>query len=480
MKNKIIIPLLFIAISLASCNKWLDVKPEDKFIEEEVFKTPAGFYDALNGIYLNLGSNNLYGREINLETLDILAQTYYISTSQSDLRKQLVIFNYGDKGVKEKIDNIWTNLYVNITNINRFLENLDTYGSVLDEQTLAMMRGEALAARAFIYFDLLRMFAPAYTLDPESERIPYYKNTSYEAAPYSKSSYVLKNILGDLQIAENLLQKFDPVLSMDKVDQTTGAVELGSKPFLQFRNYHFNYFAIKGLQARIQLYAGDKTEALKAAEIIIASKNKFPWIQSSDLSNTSIINRIFSKELLFAFENPKLYRTFDELFNPALEDRYILCSGTTNKFLNTVYENWENDYRYSTNWRTDGGKTYPVFYKYRDIENNVNRNYRYTVPGIRLSEIFLIAAESEQDPIKALAYLNELRINRNCNALPNEAGLLENIKKEYRKEFYGEGQLWYYYKRNNVPTINGATTTNKTMVADNFTFPIPLSETEPR
>ncbi|ULT28037.1 hypothetical protein KUH03_16395 [Sphingobacterium sp. E70] len=159
-------------------------------------------------------------------------------------------------------------------------------------------------------------------------------------------------------------------------------------------------------------------------------KNKFPWIQSSDLSNTSIINRIFSKELLFAFENPKLYRTFDELFNPALEDRYILCSGTTNKFLNTVYENWENDYRYSTNWRTDGGKTYPVFYKYRDIENNVNRNYRYTVPGIRLSEIFLIAAESEQDPIKALAYLNELRINRNCNALPNEAGLLENIKKK--------------------------------------------------
>ena len=478
--KKILIPLLALTVLFCSCKKWLDVKPEDKFIEEEVFKTPQGFYDALNGIYLNMADNKLYGRTLTLETLDILAQTYYISTTHSEIRKQLNNFNYADKDVKAKIDDIWSSLYVNVTNINRFLENLETHGSILDEQTFNLMRGEALAARAYIYFDILRLFAPAYTLEPDVELIPYYSNTSYEAATFSKSSFVMEKIIADLQVSEALLLKHDPVLNLTKVDQTVGTIDVGNKPFLQFRNYHFNYFAVKGLQARVQLYAGNKSEALKAASTVIEAKSKFPWVKSSDLSDLSIINRIFSMELLFAFESPRLYTSYEALFNPALDDKTILSAGTTTRFINQVYENWENDYRYSSSWRVDGGKTYPVFLKYKDLSNINYRNYRYTIAGIRLSEVFLIAAECEPNPTKGLAYLNELRQNRNCEILSTEVNLTDNIKKEYRKEFYGEGQLWYYYKRNDLRTISGATTTNKAVSKDNYTFPIPLSEIDPR
>ncbi|MDM1295391.1 RagB/SusD family nutrient uptake outer membrane protein [Sphingobacterium sp. N143] len=480
MKNILTITVLTLSFGLTSCNKWLDVKPEDKFIEEEVFKTPQGFYDALNGIYLNISGDKLYGRTLNLEILDLLAQTYYISAAQSEPRKQLNNFNYGDKDVKAQLDAIWANLYVNITNINRFLENLDTYGQVLDTQTRGLMEGEALTARAYLYLDILRLFAPAFSVNKEAQTIPYYTNTTYEAAPYFKSTDVLVNILADLKKSTDLLLKYDPAIHMEQIDQTIGEIQLGAKPFLQFRNYHFNYFAAKGLEARANLWGGHKEDALKAAEAVIAAKSKFPWIQASDLSNVSQINRVFSMELLLAFESANLYKNYDELFSPALEDRNILSAGTTNKFINTVYENWENDFRYASNWRSNGGKSYPVFLKYADISATNYRNFRYTVPGIRISEMYLIASECEPDQTKALAYLNELRKNRNCDVLSSTTDLADNIKKEYRKEFYGEGQLWYYYKRNDNRTINGATTTNKSVGVESYTFPIPQSETDPR
>ncbi|TDQ72225.1 RagB/SusD family nutrient uptake outer membrane protein [Sphingobacterium yanglingense] len=481
--KKIIIPIIVLSVLLSGCTKWLNVKPEDKFIEEEVLETPQGFKDALNGIYLKLGSNNMYGNELNLRTLDLLAQLYYTTPLHDKTTQQLVVYDYGQDEVKKAIDNIWTNMYVNITNVNRFLENLETYGAVLDEVSKNIMKGEGHAIRAFLYFDLLRMFAPNYVNDPQAMYIPYYDKTGYESAPYSPSSFVVDKILSDLKVAEDILKVYDPVMFMEVVDQTRGIYELGSMPYLQFRNYHMNYFAVKGLQARVLLYQGDKSAALAAAKEVIDNQKKFPWIKSSSIGDKSTANRVFSTELLFAFENPKLYQIYDSQFSGALDDKVILSAGTNPKFLNTIFDNWPNDYRYGNMWDQTAGKSYHVFTKYRDItaSNKSEYNFRYTVPGIRISEIFLIAAECETDASQGLAYLNEVRKNRNSDALSNANNLSTDIMKEYRKEFYGEGQLWYYYKRTNMRSIiSAATNAQKAINLDQYTFPVPLSETQPR
>lgn len=481
--KKLIIPLLAITISLSGCNKWLNVKPEDKFIEEEVFQTPQGFKDALNGLYLRLGSNNLYGNTLNLRNLDLLSQLYYITGEHDQTLQQLIAYNYGDDKVKVLIDQIWTDMYVNVTNVNRFLENVDQYGAVLDDQSRALMNAEGHALRAYLYFDLLRMFAPNYTKDPEATYIPYYDKTGYEPAPYATSSFVMSRILDDLKIAEDILKVQDPVMNMNVVDQTFGVYEIGDKPYLQFRNYHMNYFAVKGMQARVHLYQGNKVKALAAAKEVIANQTKFPWITSAGISNKSTANRVFSTELLFAFENQKLYNIFDSQFNGALEDKAILSAGPTPNFLKEIFENWDNDYRNGNMWDQTAGKSYAVFIKYKDLTaNNKNQyNCRYTVPGMRISEIYLIAAECEENADQGLVYLNELRQHRNCAVLSSSADLPNSIMKEYRKEFYGEGQLWYYYKRTNTPSILSATAKGqKTIALDQYTFPIPLSETQPR
>jgi hypothetical protein len=58
------------------------------------------------------------------------------------------------------------------------------------------------------------------------------------------------------------------------------------------------------------------------------------------------------------------------------------------------------------------------------------------------------------------------------------AALTTEITKEYKKEFIGEGQLFFFYKRNNTTAIpNGAATSgNVTMGALQYVVPLPDSE----
>ncbi len=59
-------------------------------------------------------------------------------------------------------------------------------------------------------------------------------------------------------------------------------------------------------------------------------------------------------------------------------------------------------------------------------------------------------------------------------ALATAANLEAEIMKEYRKEFYAEGQLWYYFKRKNTATIpDGA---GNPMTEAKYIFPLPLDE----
>lgn len=462
--------IIFLVIGFSSCQKWLDVKPEDKYIEDDVFKTPQGFANALNGIYLTLGSSNMYGGTLTMQTTDLLAQYYAYSSELNE-------YNYEDEGAKGTIDNIWKGLYGNITNVNKFIENVELNSSVLDEQTRDVYKGEAYALRAYLYFDVLRFFAPALTVDPTAERIPYYNKAGYTISPYYSSTYVFERITEDLNKAEMLLQK-DPVLQLEQVDMPTGLIR--DTPW-KSRNLRMNFYAVKGLQARVWLWSGNKEKALAAAQRVIQDQSKFPWITNDQVKNTDAPNRIFSTEILFDFENPKLYDFYNNNFSPAILGTNLLHSGPNHDFLKLVFENWENDLRYSPSWAIEGGRTFPVFIKYKDVTKKVETNFRYKVPGIRLSEVFLIAAECEPDADKGLEYLNAVRIHRNCLALTSSALLEESILKEYRKEFYGEGQLWFYYKRKSAAAILSALALgDKAIDVESYTFPIPLSETEQR
>ena len=100
------------------------------------------------------------------------------------------------------------------------------------------------------------------------------------------------------------------------------------------------------------------------------------------------------------------------------------------------------------------------------------------IPMIRLGEMFLIAAESQSDDLaKGVQYVNALRRNRGVANLQTLTPDL--LKYEYIRELYGEGQLFYLYKRLNSDIITSSNANKNPKASDLiFVVPLPDSETE--
>ena len=73
-----------------------------------------------------------------------------------------------------------------------------------------IIQGEALALRAMLHFDMLRLFGPVYSRNPEATSIPYYTSEVLSPEPLLPASEVMTKIIQDLQEARILLNE-DPV-----------------------------------------------------------------------------------------------------------------------------------------------------------------------------------------------------------------------------------------------------------------------------
>lgn len=72
MKTYKIIILLAIGLTLVSCNDWLDVEPNTEMDRNELFKNEAGFADAMSGIYVNMASDTLYGKNMTWYMMELM------------------------------------------------------------------------------------------------------------------------------------------------------------------------------------------------------------------------------------------------------------------------------------------------------------------------------------------------------------------------------------------------------------------------
>src|SRR5690606_19072044 len=280
MKNLLyIIPLY---ILLASCSKFLDVQPESEVSKDQLFLAEEGFKEALNGVYTQASGQSLYGGNLTFSNLDIMAQNYEFT----DLRYQKVAsFQYNDPELLAKNNTIWREAYKAINNSNAILEVIDEKKPVFREQNFEIIKGEALALRAFLHFDLLRMFAPSFRSDPNARAIPYVTKVSTQSTPFSTVSEVLDLILQDLTTAEELLLKADPIVGAGYIVGYPGGEnvteETNPNLFMQNRRHRLNYYAVQAQMARVHLYKGEYGPSLQKAKAVIDSR-KFPWTEQED------------------------------------------------------------------------------------------------------------------------------------------------------------------------------------------------------
>lgn len=104
-------------------------------------------------------------------------------------------------------------MYNIVTNLNPLIEGLDKYRSKLDSTVYNITKGEALAIRACIHLDLIRLWGPVPSnLDVAEKYLPYVRVNSTERYVYVTFSEYMEYLFNDLNEAENLLKRSDPVI----------------------------------------------------------------------------------------------------------------------------------------------------------------------------------------------------------------------------------------------------------------------------
>lgn len=482
--KKIIYTMIIACTTLfASCDSWLEVKPYDQIAEGELQKSEEGYQKMLNGIYIDLNSDALYGQTLSVEMIEVMGGAYTIGTDNSvwGNYKDLSSYQYNTEYWRNRLDQTWNKAYALILNCNKILETIDGNKNLFTDGNYYIIKGEALALRAMLHFDMLRLFGPVYSKDSDKKAIPYYTKQTNSPEPILTAQEVMEKITTDYEDALNYLAN-DPVKTEGTMMSST---EDGSSNFLRYRALRLNYYAVEALMARAYLYMGNKTEAFKYATDVIktADQNIFPFVDKNlVIGSPADPDRIFSSEVLFALTNTSRGTIHKNFFDPSRLPNYVFRMDDS-MMSNLVYGGaattggYQDDYRYRACWMATGSNRY--FYKYSDMVANGSIQ-NTMIPMVRLGEMFLIAAESQSGDLKAgVQYVNALRRNRGVANLTTLTPDL--LKYEYIRELYGEGQLFFLYKRLNSDIITSATSSKNPKASDLiFVVPLPDTETENR
>lgn len=459
MRNCIINICLGILL-FCSCSGWLDVKPKTTVEEEEVFSREIGFKEALTGIYIKMTSTNLYARNLSYGFLDILGQRY---ENDELVYSGELFYTFPSTETESYTEKIWEEMYNVIANLNNLLYYCDKNRQVFTtEHYYEIIKGEALGLRAFLHFDLLRMYGPVYKDNPTAKRIAYRTEFNREPKEMQPSNVVVDSIIADLKKAEILLKDTDP-LNFDFPVTDESEMMLGKDAFLVYRHMRMNLYAVKALLARVYLYAGNKEEAGNYANQVVGS-GYFELIgDASDI--------LRSREILFSVYVDKFDQQVEELTNKTFY--YIMNKNFLNEMFDVANDGM-NDVRIREGVAFD-------YDSYGDItmrkykQENLWVSTKGTVVLIRLSEMYYILAECADTPEEAAVFLNKVREIRGIDyVVCNESNLLSEIEKEYRKEFYGEGQMFFFYKRHGYTTFLHCPVSN--MTEQNYMFSWPDNE----
>ena len=469
--------MVLATVMLTACTDWLDVGSKSEVNEDEMFRTAEGYYATLTGLYLNLGSTQLYGGNQPLLALEPLTQQYSINTDKPD-RVQWSQFNYQTDGGQQMVSEIWLTMYNTIVNANMILQQLDhATESGVNAQEANILRGEALGLRALMYLDLLRLFNDTPAANPDCRNVPFKTDFGFELGEQLTTAALLDRLATDLQTACRLLQQ-DP-LAASPVAFSVGSDSVAAQtaPYLAYdRRERMNLDACTALLARLELYRQHDDEAARLARQVIDSR-RYRYIRPEEVVETDAYgaelraDRLFVPELIFALYTENILTTSRSNYE-----------GLTGDFVKTADLLDESDVRRQWLFSNPSalGKINLIRYQRSTRQQDQSRYGHPVVPMLKLSEMQLIVAECalhRGDVSEARLQLNTLRTARGEAELPATVTLQDlddALTHEYQCDFRGEGQLFYYYKRRGFATIDDGYGKGNTVSVPTAAYTLPL------
>ena len=453
-----------------SCKKdFLDVKPTNAGEAETSIQTAADAKVMINGLMSKMTSSDYYGRNFIL----------YGDTKGGDLtifsqgRGLDALYTFNHSKSSNNYSGFWNQIYHCILQANNIITSIDRLQAAGTTENFDNYKGQALTARALMYFDLVRLYGKPYAQDKSSFGVPNITEP-LDASAQPLRATVEQNytqILNDLKEAEPLLSK--------------------SKS-----NGYLNYYGNKAIQARVYLNMENYAEALSAAQEIINS-NVYKLYSNADWVNSWKTQ--FGSESIFELG---IFPSESDLGSSSL-GFYLRRKGhgggsalgwfmASDYFLDRLNQD-PDDVRWGVMSYDESSTSHlGASYKYSgstELEGDgKSTSTAVNIKVIRLSEIYLIAAEAAYyiDKDLAATYLNEIR-KRSPNLAPVSGATItmDMILDERSKELFTEGQRFFDMLRLNLPiTFNdefgGITVSHRPKTIDRtfekVILPIPQDE----
>ena len=468
MKKIIYILMSVVLLSITSCEGFLNITPDGQAKRDELLSTKQGIEDALYGVYSQMRSQSLYGQELYFSTLEILSQTMWCNGSTGVTA--MSEYDWAHSSVKGVFDGAWTAMYKNISNVNSVL-NAPLVAEATD-YPYTIYRGEALGLRAFMHFDLVRLFAEQYTVNPAADGIPYATEFSLNTPDFETLEKNYEHILDDLHEAELLLA------DEDKYENDGN--------FMLDRQIHFNLRAVQATLARVYLTMGDKVNAAHYALAVI-NDGKHTLKEKTEVVN-DLAGVLSKKETIFGIYHAGFYANV----NAKLQQMTSYFSLDLRSDFMSLYEKDAagSDYRtmaYFSESGTGSGTKYRLskFTDIYELNNNASNRPADLILGInmiRIPEMYYIAAEAllGSNDNRALELFNTVRVHRGLEPLTDKPLTVELINDERYKEMIGEGQTYFNMKRQNLSILSHDGKTTYQPSAGIYAIPLPDAEKENR
>ena len=410
------------AFTAVSCSDgWLDVEPTTAVETDKSINILSDVDVMLNGIYTTMQHAYAYsGRLVHYGDAcgdDMMA---YSSTKRTG---NYYTFNFTKDTAPSTF---WSYPYEMIGLCNIILEKIDNVDTK-EEDLRDYYKGQALALRGMLLFDLTKFYGYPYKKDNgASLGVPVVVSTLDKEAKPKRNTVAecYAQVIADLKAA---------VAAMDNDEGKA------------FHKGHISLFGAQTLLSRVYLYHGDDAEALAMAEKAIKgaeAKGYKLWTNAeyatawaNDASNGT------KGEVLFEIVNTTDDSPGKESLGRLHSPRGYKDICLTSSFYALLNED-PADVRLQL-LEYSSKRAFVKKYQPQDGEDIVDAN----IPLIRLSEAYLNAAEAAVktgDNVSAAKYLNAIVSRANPdNSVDGSTVSLSRVMTERRKELVGEGHRFF-------------------------------------
>jgi hypothetical protein len=438
----------------SSCNKYLELQPQDGIIKEEFWKTKEQVQASVIGIYSSMmeyssGGYNSQGY------IPSMAELFFVwGESRADNVSTATASSFDDIALTTmnvqptNVNANWRPFYRTINFCNTLLEKAPevlTNDNTFTQRQLDIYMSEALTVRALMYFYLVRTFG-----DVPLKLDATLSDENITPIEKSTQAQVLDQIIADLKKAESLA-----VTSHGNAEQDKGRI---------------TRYTVNSLLADVYLWTDKYTECVAECDKVINS-GRFGLIRGATVNGPSIeyndswFNTLYadgnSNEGIFELQySQQRLNPFFTIFSPTIPARrWVAAADLMERVFSVDMTNPQNyDIRgdrasvsaaTSTVWKYVGASP--------SVLRTIDQSFAHWI-FYRYADILLMKAEALNESGNGQGALNLVyQVRQRANALvstdptpsPSDKFAVQDfILDERAREFCFEGKRWFDVLRN--------------------------------